>query len=660
MYKFYFFYIKAISITMNWPLLLSVFLFAVAPEAAAVFINDYYPQEYEVGSRIPIKANSMISSLHPGEAEDYYALNFCRPHSDKIKNARRAENIGEILIGDKVLPTLYVVEMRIDRERLEVCNKSYSHSDIELFKKFVHAKYRVCWMLDSLPNLQPLDLKDELGSHRLSMYEQCYDLGYASDSECSESSCSSGTAYLYSHVTITVNFHDSRIVSFYTVPSKPLPLQDSKLDVEWTYSVKWREVELRMGSRWDVYTTATAAERSVYLMSTLGSMLLIFFAGFYLRYKLGRRIMKNLSDGRTNYECMELKEGVHIVSIDVELQDITVSSDIQQQQQQSDLSDELPGWIQVSGNVYFPPSCPELLCALVASGIQLIVIILFTALLALLGIVYAAHRGLLVNCIIISFFVTSSVCGYVSAWLYKSMALRRRDDIINFLISFFLFPLLLLFIIFIVNLLLRSRHSSSGVYWTTLGFIVFSWLCISFFTFTMGYFLGKRQRVTILQTDRIMRRVPESRATGSLHHVVRIGLGILSFVTLWIPLKFIYMSVWGSMFYELYALQWVSILIWLFFTAELCIAYVFWQLNAENHRWWWSSYATGIAVTLPTLLYSITYYALNSDITSFVSIVIYFGYATVFCIVVMLLSGSVCFLASYFFVKRVCVLFKVD
>jgi len=629
--------------------------------ATAVFINDYYPQEYNEGSLIPIKANSMVSSRHPNEPQDYYMLGFCEPDRQEIRAARRAENLGEILIGDKVLPTRYAVEMRIDKQHVDVCNRTYSSDDIEPFKRLVSGGYRVRWMLDSLPNLQPLKLKDRQGGHTLSLYEQGYDLGYLpgegcgvdssdADSSCSEEDTDDGV-YLYSHIHIEVDFHGRRIVGFRTLPSKPVLLQVGGDEVFWSYSVRWKESEQEWGSRWDVYGLSNMEGKSVYILSTLISMLLILFSTMALKNGLDRRILKSLGMDKSHYSVFDMGNNMHLVTAELEEPDIEPYT----------VTDELPGWMLVSGQVYLPPKLPELLCALVGSGIQLLVIILFTAVLALLGIVYAAHRGLLINCIVVSFFITSSVCGYTSAWLYKSLALRRRDDLANFLTSFFLLPVLLLIIIFGVNLMLQHRHASSSIYWSTLGFIIFAWLCISFFTFTGGYYLGKSRRVSQRAIDRIIETVPASTATrGPARHALRLLIGLLSFATLWIPLKFIYMSIWGNMFYQLYALQWVSMLLWLFFTAELCIVYVFWQLNAQNHRWWWSSYAAGISVTLPTLLYSIVYYAMNSDITSFASLVIYFGYATVFSLVIMLLSGSVCFLASLFFVKRVCLLRKVD
>lgn len=624
--------------------------------ANAVWITDYYPQEYEVGANIPIKANSMVSELHPNEPQDYYTLDFCAPKKDKIRAARRAENLGEILIGDKVLPTLYSVDMKVDRKRLLACNKTYGDAELQLFKDMIVKKYKVRWLLDSLPNLQPLNLKDRGGNHEVVLYEQGVDIGYVTSATDDSSTSDEKAVYLYTHVNIEIDFHGKRIVGFRTLPDEAQRLHNAANNsVQWSYSVKWRSSEQQWGSRWDVYGMNNDEGKSVYIFSTLSSLLFIFIAGMYLKRRLGKRILRNLGMDRSYMSIQQVSEEVYSVSVNSEEANTACSDGI-------DLDrDCVAAWTLLRDQIYFPPKAPELLCALVGAGVQMLVILFVTALLAMLGILYAAHRGLLLNCIIISFFLTSGVNSFVSAWLYKSLSLRRRDDVANFITSFFLFPLLLLIIIFPVNIMLQHRRASSSIYWSTLGIIIFGWLSISLFTSSMGYYLGKTRSVTHLRFGLFYRSVPNSAATaGPLPHLLRLVVGLASFAVLWIPLKFIYMSIWGTAFYQLYTLQWLSVVLWLFFTTELCIAYVFWQLNSENHRWWWCSYLTGASVGLPALIYSIVYYALNSDITSFASLVIYFGYTMVFSLIATLLSGSICFLASFFFIRRIYMLCKVD
>ena len=639
-------------------IVLSLLLFS--PSVLCVWITDYYPQEYEVGVTIPIKANSMVSEAHPNEPLDYYSLAFCEAHKSKIKAARRAENLGEILIGDKVLPTMYNVDMKVDRKKVTACVMNYNKKDIELFKELISKKYKVRWLMDSLPNLQPLDLEDKEGNHKVVLYEQGFDLGYLPEN----SSTASSEVYVYSHVYVEINFHDSRIVGFHTLPSVPILLQATNSSnnntIEWTYSVKWKETTQPWGSRWDVYGLNNTEGKSVYIISTLTSLFFIFIVSMYLKRRLGNRILRNLGMDKTHMSIEQLSDDVFYVSVENRSSGCKEGRDVGDYDNIDFERDTVACWTLLRNEIYHPPRMPELMCALVGSGVQILTILLTTALLAMLGILYAAHRGLLINCIMITFFLTSGVNSFVSAWLYNSMVLKRRDDIANFLTSFFIFPVLLLLIIFPVNIILQHRHAASSIYWSTLGIIIFGWLSISLFTSSAGYYLGKTRKVTHLRVSNFPRPIPVSKTTqGCRPHLARIAIGVASFSILWMPLKFIYMSVWGTMFYQLYALQWISMLLWLFFTTELCIAYIFWQLNAENYHWWWSSYFTGISVALPTLMYSIIYYAMNSDITSFASVVIYFGYALVFSLVIMLLSGSVCFLASFFFIKRTYVLHKV-
>lgn len=630
----------------------------------AFWITDYYPQEYDVGAVISVKANSMMSEQHPNEPQDYYSAPFCEAGKRTIQAARRAENLGEILIGDKVLPTPYSVEMKVERAKLQVCSRSYNANQIKRFRELVSRGYRVRWLLDSLPNLQPLKLKDKAGTHHVTIYEQGFDLGYLASNDSS----SSHSVYVYSHVEVEVEYHGRHIVGFRTLPTQPVLLHtthDEQDTVDWSYSVKWVSSEKQWGSRWDVYGLHNTESKSVYLMSTLTSMVFILLLTLYLRRKLGHRILQNLGMTRSSMCVQQVSENLYSVSLDPV---VSAAEELKAEQEEAEGYDEIDlekdtvaPWMLLRNMIYLPPRAPELLCAVIGAGIQILVIVLTIALLAMLGIVYAAHRGLLVNCIVVTFFVTAGVNSFVSSWLYKSLVLSRRDDILNFVLSFTLLPVLLLLIIFPVNIMLHHKNAASSIPWLTLGMMIFAWLAISFFTACVGYYLGKNKSVTHLRTTKYEQSVPVSIATrGVLPHLARIGLGFASFLVLWIPLKFIYMSIWGTLFYQLYTLQWVSMLLWLFFSMELCILYVFWQLNAENHKWWWCSYLAGISVSLPSLLYSLLYYAVSSDITSFGSLVIYFGYALLFTLLISLLCGSVCFLGTLFFIRRSYAMFKID
>ena len=79
-------------------------LFVICATTSAFYLPGVAPKEYIDGEEVPLKVNKLVSAKtqlpYP-----YYSLAFCQP--DEIKDM--AENLGEILMGDKIENSPYVV-----------------------------------------------------------------------------------------------------------------------------------------------------------------------------------------------------------------------------------------------------------------------------------------------------------------------------------------------------------------------------------------------------------------------------------------------------------------------------------------------------------------------------------------------------------------------
>lgn len=72
------------------------------------YLPGVAPVEYRDGQKVPLKVNKLVSSKtqlpYP-----YYSLPFCQPE-EGIKDV--AENLGEILMGDKIENSPYIVKKK--------------------------------------------------------------------------------------------------------------------------------------------------------------------------------------------------------------------------------------------------------------------------------------------------------------------------------------------------------------------------------------------------------------------------------------------------------------------------------------------------------------------------------------------------------------------
>lgn len=76
--------------------------------------------------------------------------------------------------------------------------------------------------------------------------------------------------------------------------------------------------------------------------------------------------------------------------------------------------------------------------------------------------------------------------------------------------------------------------------------------------------------------------------------------------------------------------------------------------------WWWRSFLTAGSSALYLFLYSIVYFATKLEITSPISILLYFGYMATASWGFFLLTGSIGFISTLAFVQRIYSAIKVD
>jgi transmembrane 9 superfamily member 2/4 len=81
---------------------------------------------------------------------------------------------------------------------------------------------------------------------------------------------------------------------------------------------------------------------------------------------------------------------------------------------------------------------------------------------------------------------------------------------------------------------------------------------------------------------------------------------------------------------------------------------------AEDYNWWWRSFLTSGSSALYLFGYAIVYFVTKLEITLPSSVALYFGYMAMASWVFFLLTGSIGFVATLFFVTKIFSVVKVD
>merc|ERR1719334_1721992 len=86
--------------------------------ASAFYLPGVAPREFEDGEEVKLKVNK-LDSTKTQIPYDYYDLPFCQP--EKIK--RDAENLGEVLTGERIENSAFSIKMRESQMCRRLCYK---------------------------------------------------------------------------------------------------------------------------------------------------------------------------------------------------------------------------------------------------------------------------------------------------------------------------------------------------------------------------------------------------------------------------------------------------------------------------------------------------------------------------------------------------------
>ncbi|KAK6151653.1 hypothetical protein DH2020_014288 [Rehmannia glutinosa] len=131
-----------------WVLLIFVAFFQLGQ---GFYLPGSYPHKYGIGDYLNVKVNS-LTSIDTELPFSYYSLPFCQP-KEGIKDS--AENLGELLMGDRIENSPYRFKMYTNETEIFLCQtKPLSAEEYKLLKKRIDEMYQVNVILDNLPAIR--------------------------------------------------------------------------------------------------------------------------------------------------------------------------------------------------------------------------------------------------------------------------------------------------------------------------------------------------------------------------------------------------------------------------------------------------------------------------------------------------------------------------
>ncbi|ESW27116.1 hypothetical protein PHAVU_003G175400 [Phaseolus vulgaris] len=633
------------------------------------YLPGSYPHKYGIGDELWVKVNS-LTSIDTEMPFSYYSLPFCKPEGG-VKDS--AENLGELLVGDRIENSPYRFKMHTNESEMFLCQlDKLSGDQFKILQKRIDEMYQVNLILDNLPAIRFTKKEDYL------LRWTGYPVGIKIQD----------VYYLFNHLKFNVLVHKYEetnvarvmgtgdaaemiptidkegsdkpgymVVGFEVIPCSILHNADSvkgmkmynkypspiKCDpstvampikegqpVAFTYEVTFEESDIKWPSRWDAYLKMEGAK--VHWFSILNSLMVItFLAGIVLVIFL-RTVRRDL----TRYEELD-KEA------------------------QAQMNEELSGWKLVVGDVFRAPTNSALLCIMVGDGIQILGMAVVTILFAALGFMSPASRGTLITGMLFFYMILGVAAGYVAVRLWRTIGCGDQKGWISVAWkAACFFPGIAFFILTTLNFLLWGSHSTGAIPFSLFVILILLWFCISVPLTLIGGLFGARAHHAEypVRTNQIPREIPQQKYPSWL---LVLGAGTLPFGTLFIELFFIMSSIWMGRVYYVFGFLLIVLILLVVVCAEVSLVLTYMHLCVEDWRWWWKSFFASGSVAIYIFLYSINYLVFDlKNLNGPVSATLYLGYSLFMVLAIMLATGTVGFLSSFWFVYYLFSSVKLD
>jgi len=281
-------------------------------------------------------------------------------------------------------------------------------------------------------------------------------------------------------------------------------------------------------------------------------------------------------------------------------------------------------------------------------------IIIFAA----LGFLSPANRGALMTTLLLLFVLMGIFAGYYSARCYKMFGETQWQR--NTLQTALLFPGFNCTLMFILNLFVWHTGSAGAIPFGTMCTLLVLWFGISVPLVYLGAYLGFKKDAPHFpcSTNELLRMIPPQPWYMQKYFAILVG-GVLPFGAVFIEIFFIMSSVWLHHYYYMFGFLLLVFVILTLTSAEITIVMTYFQLCAEDHRWWWRSIFTAGSSAFYLFLYSILYFYTKLDIATFVPTLIYFTYMFIISIAFFIVTGTIGFYATLLFVIKIYSVIKI-
>ena len=627
------------------------------------YLPGVHPLTFKKGDDVPMKVNS-VTSIHTQIPKRHYQVPGCYP-ADGPKMA--SENLGEFLTGNNIMNSPYAINMLTEMNCARLCQLKYTAVEVGKLKNYIRFGYHYNWIIDNLPSAAIITVDDQGKTQK--HYAGGFPIGFMDTA--------SKEYYVYNHVKLVIDYHEKtdgyRVVGFAVEPMsikhrfqggyewdgesqegfvKPLdtcspsqPMEVAAIGenqivkkgevVLYTYDIVWKESSVKWASRWDVYLSENhLVPAKVHWYSITNSILVVLFLSLLVITILVRNLKRDIA----GYEALA-------ALADDEEQDEEISE---------------TGWKLLHADVFRPPTTfPMLYAVFIGTGVQLFCTTLLAIVFSAIGFLSPARRGSLMIAILVFYVLCGILAGYITSRLYKSFNGRHYQ--LCTILTATLFPGMVFCVFVFFNIILFFMEASVAAPLLDVIIVAAMWCCVSIPLVFMGSYHGyKADKIEYpTHTSNFPREIPEPPLL--MNPLVGMTVtGIVPFSAAYVEFFFIMTSLWMDQFYYVFGFTLIVFLILCITCAEVTVLLVYYQLCAENHRWWWFAFLASGNTAAYMFVYSFFWFRTLQASKLLMTYLLYFGYMFLLCFAMLLITGTVGAMVTFWFVRKIFGTVKID
>ncbi|XP_065199205.1 transmembrane 9 superfamily member 3-like [Sycon ciliatum] len=571
---------------------------------ANVVLADEHSHQYKDEEQVVLWMNTVGPYHNRQETYRFFSLPFCHGPQSSIDHYH--ETLGESLQGIELEFSGLDIKFGAEKPQEKYCEIELS-SD-ETFKALEYSVKNHYWyqmFVDDLP-----------------IWGIVGDVQKGADGN--------DEYYVWTHKKLEFGFNGNQIVDVnLTSEAKVKLVPGAKL--VFTYQVTWKKSSILFVKRFEKYLDPNFFQHRIHWFSIFNSFMMVIFLIGLVSMILMRTLRKDYARYRRDEEIDDMDR---------------------------DLGDEY-GWKQIHGDVFRAPAYPMAFSSVIGAGAQLGLVCLCVILMAIIDDLYTG-RGSIMNAAILVYAATSPVNGYFGGSMYYKFG--GKEWIKQMLVSAALVPSIVCGSTFMINFVAMYYHASRAIPFTSM-LAVFTICLFVVLPLTLsGTVLGRSvsgRASYPCRVNTVPRPIPEKKWFMEPLAIALFG-GILPFGSIFIEMYFIFTSFWAYKIYYVYGFMLLVFIILVLVTICVTIVCSYFLLNAEDYRWQWTSFAAAASTAVYVYFYSFYYFFFKTKMYGFFQTSFYFGNMLVFSVGFGIMTGTIGYMGTNFFVHKIYSTVKID